>query len=511
MIFNVFKNHSISSAGKLYKPMWRDRISDNLVLYLVAGLGFLQGLALILWGSKGAVVTLGMGYIYALFRWPHLALIAALVIIFDGLGFVNPDTFFRIPGVFKLKDLIFLSLFLPLVMNIKWQKRATQIFHDYRTLLFPILVILFLTTLQMIRTSLQYDLPLSTCIMAGRHYWYYAFVPLGAIYLDTLQKRKVTQRLFLVVILALASVVILQTIILTQGGKFFLADNIQIQPEQWGTLNLFRIYLEGEPVLVLGFALAFWGLFLRKSTREMLGYAAMASLCALALLLINSRMRWVHSLLVVLIPMFVLAPHIRKARGRLLYGLPILVLVLISLLMLAFRSNVFVSGIGERAVSAWTDFRDKKGTWEYRLEDSRFRFKLIREHPLFGLGFVHPEYASRFGGAGEIKIDERVSYTQGVTSTDSGIVDLLIHFGAIGAIWAMWYFISVLRFCSKIMRSAKIGVLHWTSISLIGYMTGGVLTFVTLGLFTMAGDIIGHSFVLGMLATGAHIQFRSEY
>jgi hypothetical protein len=511
MIFNVFKNHSISSAGKLYEPVWRDRISDNLVLYLVAGLGVLQGVALVLWGSKGAVIMLGAAYIYVLFRWPHIALIIAVVIIFDGLGFINAETFFRIPGVFKLRDLVFLSLFLPLLINRKWLERGQNVFQNSSGLLFPIAVMLFLTTLQMIRTSLQYDLPLSTCIMAGRHYWYYAFVPLAAIYLDTLQKRKVIYRLFLAVILVLASVVILQTIMLIQGGKLFLADDIQIQPSQWGTLNLFRIYPPGEPVLVLGFALAFWGLFLRKSTREMLGYAAMASLCALALLFINSRMRWVHSLLVVLIPMFVLGPHIRKARGRLLYGLPILVLVLISLFMLAFRSNVFVSGIGERAVSAWTDFRDKKGTWEGRLEDNQFRFKLIREHPLFGLGFVHDDYAWRFGGAGEIVLDEGLSYKQGVTSTDSGIVDLLVHFGAIGAIWAMWYFISVLRFCSKIMRSAKIGVLHWTSIPLIGYMTGGVLTFVTLGLFTMAGDIIGHSFVLGMLATGAHIQLRSEY
>jgi len=507
MIFNVFKNHSISSAGKLYEPVWRNRISDKLV----AGLGVLQGAALVLWGSKGAVVTLGMGYIYALFRWPHLVLIVALIIIFDGLGFINPETFFRIPGVFKLKDLTFLSLFLPLFLNIKWQRRAERIFHDYRMLVFPILAILVLTTFQMIRTSLQYDLPLSTCIMAGRHYWYYAFLPLVAIYLDTSQKREVAYRLFMVVISLLASVVIIQTVVLLLGGELFLSDNIRTRFPQSGTLDLLRIYPPGEPTLVLGFALAFWGVLLRKSARERVAYTAIALLCALAVLFISSRMRWFYTLLVVLIPVFVLRRHIPSLARRLLCVLALLVFTLVYVFVLSGSRSDFVSGIGERAVSAWTDFRDKKGTWEYRLEDSQFRFKLIREHPLFGLGFVHSDYASRFGAGGVINLDERLSYKQGITSTDSGIVDLLIHFGAIGALWAAWYLISVLRFCSKMLRSAKNGCLRCLSIPLMGYMIGGVVTLVTLCLFTMGDEIVGHSFALGILVAAADIQLRSEH
>jgi len=487
---------------------FKGRIFGTPVLSLVAALGLLQGAALVFWGSKGAVVTLGMWCIYALFRWPHLVLIAALVIIFDGLGFINGDFFFRVPGVFRLKDLIFCCLFLPLLFNIKWQKRAAAIYHEYRTLLFPILVILVLTTMQMVRTSFQYDLPLTTCIMAGREYWYYAFLPLAAIYIDDVRKRKVTFNLFLLVISVLAGIIIIQTVTLWLGGKLFLTSNIQVQLREWGILKLSRIYPPGEPALVLGFALAFWGMVLKKESRERIAYAVMTLICGLSVLLVNSRMRWAHALLVVLIPVVLLWIHIPRAGRR------SLVLACIPFLLFVWAFGVsdwgghYVSGIMARAFSGWDDFRGGKGTWGSRLEESQFRFKLIREHSLFGLGFVHPDYAWAFGGRGVVEIDEDGGHFQkeGVSTQDSGIVSLLIHFGVLGVLWAIWYSISVFRLCSRMLKSPGNSRIHWVFIPLAGYMAGGLVTFVTLGLFTMASEIVGYSFALGMSIAGEWIQ-----
>jgi len=509
MIFNVSKNYRISAPQKLYEPVGRDSISRGLVLSIVAGLALFQGITVLWLGSKGAVLTIGVAYMFFLFRWPHLVLIAGVVIIFDGLGFIDPDAFLRAPGLFKLKDLVFLSFFLPLLFNERWHKRVRFVFRYARNLIIPILIILFLATLQMLRTSLQYDLPLNTCIMAGRHYWYYAFVLLTAVYLDTSVKRTLVFRLFLVVISALASVVILQTIVIEQGGQLFLADTIQVQPGQWGILNFFRIYIPGEPTLVLGFSMAFWGVFLCKSAREKFGYAALALLCALAILLVNSRMRWVHAILTVMIPAFFLGPHILKAGRRLICVSALLAFILLPMFVLSGLGEDLVSGIGSRAFSAWTDFRGKTGTWEYRIEDSRFRIGLIKKHPLFGVGFVHIDYAGLFGATG-LPEDEQTFPSQGISTTDSGIIALLVDFGAIGVLWAMWYFITVLGFCSKMLRSPKSGSLGWISIPLIGYMTGGVITFITLCLFTMSGDIVGHSFALGVLASGTGLQLKNE-
>jgi hypothetical protein len=510
MSFNTTKIQTISRAAESNLPGWSNRISGNFVLCVVVGFAFFQGIAVFWWGSKGAVLTIGMAYMFFLFRWPHLALIAGIVIIFDGLGLINPVTFFRMPGVFRLGDLVFISLFAPLLFNAKWHRRARNVFRHSISLMFPIMVILFLTTFQMVRTWLQYDLPLNSCIMAGRHYWYYAFLPLVAIYLDTSHKRKVVYRLFLVVISALASVVIIQSVMYAVFQIRFINPNIQFSPANWGNMQLFsRIYIPGEPTLVLGFALAFWGVFQRKSARKRVGFAALALLCALALLLVNSRMRWVHMLLVVLIPVFFLGPHISKAGRRLLCVVTVVVFILVSVFALTGRSNDLVSSITARAVSGWTDFRDKKGTWDYRLEDNRFRVQLIRKHPLFGVGFIHIYYAHRFGGLGPA--DEVGMPAQGITTTDSGIVTLLVDFGAIGSLWAVWYFISVLGFCSKMLRSSKNGDLRWTSLPLIGYMTGGLVTFVTLGVFTMAGAIVGLSFALGILASDVCIKLRSKH
>jgi len=341
--------------------------------------------------------------------------------------------------------------------------------------------------------------------MAGRHYWYYAFFLLAAIYLDTSQKRKAVYSLFLVAVSTLAIVVIIQTVVLITGGELFLADNIQVQPKQWGTLKLMRIYLTGEPALVLGFALTFWGVVQSKSARAKIIYAALSVLYAMAILLLSSRMRWAHTLLVILIPVFFLGTHIPKVGRRLLCTLVLFMFILVSLSVLSGRSNDFISGIGEYASSAWTDVIEKKGTWGDRIVDSHVRFKLISQHPLFGVGFVHLYYAWQFGVEEKENQDGEL-LGHGITTTDSGIIALLVDFGAVGALWATWYFISILAFCLNKLNSLKHGTLTWISIPLSGYVTGGLITFITLGLFTVSANIVAHSFVLGVLASDILIQ-----
>ena len=73
-----------------------------------------------------------------------------------------------------------------------------------------------------------------------------------------------------------------------------------------------------------------------------------------------------------------------------------------------------------------------------------------------------------------------------ISTSASGIVSLLIHFGAVGVIWAIWYFVSVIRFCLDKIKYYNYGYIKTTSIAIIGYMIAGVFTFVTLGLFTQA-------------------------
>lgn len=184
---------------------------------LIISFAICQGLAISYWGIKGIILIIGAGYFYFLMRWPHIALIMTIIVIFDGFGLINPETFYRMPGVFKIKDLLFLSLFIPLLISRKWQYRFNIVYRNYHKIFAPILFILFLAALQMIRTSLNHGLPLSSCVMAGRHYWYYSFAFLTAIYLDSLKKRKTSFDLFIIITVILAIIVIIQTIMLSKG------------------------------------------------------------------------------------------------------------------------------------------------------------------------------------------------------------------------------------------------------------------------------------------------------
>jgi len=477
--------------------------------WIIVGFAICQGFAILFWGVKGTIILLGVAYIFFLIRWPHIALIISIVVIFDGFGFINPETFFRIPGVFKIKDLIFSSLFIPIIINKKWQNRFYYIFLKYHSMLTPIVIILFLTTLQMIRTSLQYNLPLNTSIMTGRHYWYYAFLPLAAIYLDSSKKRKLVSSLFLAVISILASVVIVQTLLTAFDRGRLVSINIQFNPVTWGNLHFFRIYPPGEATLVLVFSLSFWAFFMSPQGSQRIVYIAPMLLCGFAVLLLNSRMRWFHAVILVLVPKLLLTKYIPIKARRSLYIAVFASLIVISVLCFSSSTRDLLAGITQRASSAATDFIENKGTWQYRVEDSAFRFRLIRKHPLFGVGMVHVYHAREFGGYGIP--DEMGAPYQGISTTDSGIVTLLVTFGLVGVIWAIWYFISVLKFCLKNVKSIRNRYITAVSIAVVGYMIGGILVFITLGLFTMPDDIIGSSFILGLLASNTGLKTRAEY
>ena len=482
--------------------------SDFSKLCLLVGFGIFQGLAISFWGIKGAGVTLGAAYLYFVFRWPHLALVFAVIIILDGFGFIDPETFLHVPGFFKVKDLVFVPLFFPLLFNVDWQRRANYVIRHQRIILFPILAILILTAFQMVRTSLQHSLPLKSCIMAGSDYWYYAFLPLTSIYLDNPEKRKIVLGLFLAVALTVAVMIITQTLTLIQGGELFLTD-IQTQSKLWGPIKMMRIYLPGSATIVLAFSIAFWGFFSTPTGRQRMAYFALMLLCASAVLLTNGRMLWAEMAILILAPLLLLRKYLNWSTRRSLILTAYILTITIFVFSFSGSISFVLSGITKRFVSSFTDVRQKEGTWKYRLEDSAFRFRLIKEHPLLGLGLVHNSYGPRFGAP--VKTDWLGRQYTVISTSDSGIVTLLIHFGAVGVIWAIWYFVSVLRFCLDKIKFSQCVYIKTTSIAIIGYMIAGVFAFVTLGLFTQPPDIVSCSLVLGIIASHTGALIKPQY
>jgi hypothetical protein len=470
----------------------------TFLIFLI--LSLTQGIVLLAFGFKGALFGLVLLYLCVLIRFPHIALIIGLTAILDGAGLINSETFFRFPGIAKAKDIIFVSLFLPLLLMPKWYKRGYTILKGSPQVLLPVFVLLMLATCQMFRTALQYDLPLNSCVMAGRHYWYYSLVPLTAIYLDTAQHRKAFFTLFLLITGALSLVVIAQTVLYAWLGIRFVASNIVLLPSDWGGSQFFsRIYIPGEPMIVLLLSISFWGMFCSGSRRDRSAFFLLCLLSALAILSLNSRGRWFHSVLVLAIPLVVPAFRLKRpVRFKvLIWGLTVVLTISLVLIFLS-SMDTRVSAFGARVASSWTDVRDRSGTWGYRIEDNQVRLGLISKHLLFGVGFVHDDFARRFGTSGASQ-DVMKLPNQGVSTTDSGIIALAVDFGLMGFAWAIWYIVTVALFGFSLIRIGEPYGISWLAISLNSYMLGGMIVLVTLCLFSQMGDIIGHSIVLGLL------------
>jgi hypothetical protein len=480
-----------------------DTSRESVAAFLLfAGVGALLGFSVLLLGPKATIpLCAAPVYFFLLFRMPHVMMVVGLLVITELLDFVDYRAYYFREGLPTLSDLIFVSLFLPAILLKKWRHRIRLIYSDLRYLFLPVLAIILISGIQILRTSIQYDFALGKCIKAGMHYWYYAFLPLAAVYLDTPQKQRVTLRWFLALTSALGIVLIIQTVVLTMGGGLFLAESILVQPRQWGSFTLYRIYLSPEPMLVLGFAVVCWAFLIKTSVRDRVIYGALSVLLGLAVLLINSRMRWFHALLAVIIPLFLKRTHIGTHSRFTVLVIAVLLISMLLLSLLVIAEKNPVEGVLSKAYSAWSDFSGKKGTWGERLEDSEFRVKLIKQNPFFGVGLVPFYYAPKFGAWG-LADDKDKPFSQGVSTPDLGLVALMIDFGIVGVLWAAWYFAAVILFCKRMLVALPDLNTNWLVIPLIGYMSGGLMVFVTLGLFTWGGDIMGYSFLLGILAAG---------
>jgi hypothetical protein len=89
----------------------------------------------------------------------------------------------------------------------------------------------------------------------------------------------------------------------------------------------------------------------------------------------------------------------------------------------------FFPAIATRITSIYGAVVEKNDTFGFRFEDSWGRLALIKDHPLFGVGFVHDEsrlfsLMRGYGGA--------------LRTADSGIVTLMLDFGIIGIVWLLF-------------------------------------------------------------------------
>ena len=123
-------------------------------------------------------------YLWLLFEYPEIALFVSFLVIVNCFSMMD-ENIFRLPNLFRLRDLFFLSMFIPLFVGLyKRDKKAKYVFNN--PIAKCISFILILSFIQIFVTHLRFgDESINSILRMGRRYFYYSlFFPALYILLD---------------------------------------------------------------------------------------------------------------------------------------------------------------------------------------------------------------------------------------------------------------------------------------------------------------------------------------
>jgi len=158
----------------------------------------------------------------------------------------------------------------------------------------------------------------------------------------------------------------------------------------------------------------------------------------------------------------------------------------------------YVAKFANRAQSTYSDFFERKGTFGYRLEDSEFRYELFKKYPILGAGFVPGKLVGKVFSL-EVFSREDTRGTS-IDTIDSGLITEIAVFGIVGILFLILFIVIYLKFIYKLLQAKNIALYEKNFIYASGaYFIAGILTFITLGIFTAPKEIILLSIVCAIL------------
>lgn len=424
------------------------------------------------------------GFIWLILRRPEIALFVVVLSANDFFSLISEDIF-RLPGVFRLKDLLFIIPCFVLFLQILQRKIILRRSLFSRT----IWLITFFVILEVFLTMLVQQQGFNFTIRTGRRYLYYLlYFPL--VYLindDRKFKRFLSLILGATVIFSL--LMIAQNILGDSYILFRFASSVGEQKIAGEYVT--RTYVAGASLALIGFYFYFFrillekkygwlnlcvliltffsGVYLKFGRANLFGAAA--GLIFSVFIMLNMRLR-IRAFLVTLIfgiMLFSSFQIIRLGSGK---AVP-------NPVTLSFKS----------LLSGADDLRNKTGTFEFRLKDSAERIDLIKKHPIAGVGFVHP--SSKI-------INSRGVWAEIITG-DSGIITLLLDFGIFGIFWLFALTLVFFRKVKKLFFSVADSGRRSLVIALFAYYFSRLFSFLTLGEFVFQQGIVTLAMVLFIL------------
>ena len=418
-------------------------------------------------------------YWWLLFKYPEIALFISFLIIINCFSMINEDLL-RIPYAFRIRDVFFISTFFPLIMGIyKGDKKIKYVL--FNPIARGIFLILFLALAQIFITKWRFpEESFSSIVRMGRRYFYYAiFFPAFYILSDKDRLRRFA-KVFTGSIVIFCFMYIIQFII-GPAHKIFLEGTLEYQVLQG--FRVTRMYIPGVEAVTLILLISFMLFLFHNKFKHRVKNMCLMTLCTIQTLATFGR---AHFFGVITGILFGIAcakgqSRFKKLLKMFLFFLLILILAEVTSSLIYQQETSFIKAISTRVISTYEALVQKEDTFYFRIEDSLGRIGMIKENLLLGIGFVHDEsklFAQNRG------------FSEGLRTSDSGTVTLLLDFGISGFIWLLTMATIFFRRSIHIYKRIDSQFYRSVILGIIAFFFGRLFSFITLADFVVYDGIV---------------------
>lgn len=391
-----------------------------IVLTVIFGSVFL-GRSLSTNAVMPATLIGGWFMLWLLIRKPDYFLYLGLFFFYRALNIIDVDTFGRLPGFFRLKDIFLLLLLGRMIAD---ACIGLEVPRMQKSLLRTFLIIwLCYIAFQMFRTVTLLGEEPVLMFRAGRKFLTYALPFIIFFYVRTEQQWKQ----FFFFLIGMACLTFLLSIMSSLG----LPTSISFGEASYGRYfaGVFKYYSPGESLVFCLFMLAVWT-YCFKPTRFLFAYVSSLAV-ACSMFVFRARLAGIGIGLVVA---SIFAPANVRRRAA-VTGVVVSTLLLIFLLIFPIISKgENYLGFKETYVGQMVDyFEHAYRGLVYKDTDDIFirqmiinaRWPIIQMHPLAGVGFISP--------FGKLGWDLFKKGLMPIGAVDVGWIDALTLFGSVGS------------------------------------------------------------------------------
>jgi hypothetical protein len=429
----------------------------------------------------------GVFFIWSIYFKPELCIVIMIIIFFDLFGFIDPDSFLRVKGIFKLKDVIFILMLISIIMDIVI-KKGTSLQRLQSPVNKPLIALMLLVSFGIAYSSFFRGERLDYSLRIGRIFYYYLIFFIIMYYIRS--ERQIRFVIF-------ATFIFASMVAIIYAAQFFLGPHISVTPfgkvlaQRFEGISFARLYLPGFTVVYMGFMIAFW-LFVYQGNRSKL---FLLLFLGVGVLFNFFRAYWIGTILGILLPAIYQKVDIKLKTLKLCVVFFVLIAIFIpAIKYVSYVTNTDVFTLfSSRLTSTFSEFINKKKSYGSRLKYANSRVELLkaRKNFLLGVGFVQCDPFSSTGKS-------RYEISPISTGGHLGYLDIMLYMGLIGLSCFAWFILVILKRLVYIFRLTQSGLYKATIMGFIGFLILCIVVSISHSPLTTIIGIVPISIFMGL-------------